>query len=46
MNHFWNAILHHPHLPDETVFPSDYPLLRSRQLQDTMLVQQQQKEPR
>ena len=35
-------LLHHPHLPDEIVFPLDYPLLRSRQLQDVILLQQQQ----
>ena len=36
------CLLHHPHLPDEIVFPLDYPLLRSRQLQDVILLQQQQ----
>ena len=33
------CLLHHPHLPDEIVFPLDYPLLRSRQLQDIVLLQ-------
>ena len=28
------CLLHHPHLPEEIVFPLDYPLLHSRQLQD------------
>ena len=36
------CLLHHPHLPDEIVFPLDYPLLHSRQLQDIILLQQQQ----
>ena len=35
------CLLHHPHLPDEIVFPLDY-LLRSWQLQDILLLQQQQ----
>ena len=39
------CLLHHPHLPDEIVFPLDYPLLRSRQLQDVILLQQQQNSP-
>ena len=39
------CFLHHPHLPDEIVFPLDYPLLRSRQLQDRTLLQQQQNNP-
>ena len=39
------CLLHHPHLPDETVFPLDYPLLRSQQLQDIILLQQQQNSP-
>ena len=39
------CLLHHPHLPDEIVFPLDYPLLRSRQLQDIILQQQQQNNP-
>ena len=39
------CLLHHPHLPDEIVFPLDYPLLCSRQLQDVILLQQQQHSP-
>ena len=39
------CLLHHPHLTDEIVFPLDYPLLRSRQLQDVILLQQQQNYP-
>ena len=39
------CFLHHPHLPDEIVFPLDYPLLHSRQLQDSTLLQQQQNNP-
>ena len=35
------CLLHHPHLPDERVFPLDYSLLRSQQLQDIILQQQQ-----
>ena len=35
-------LLNHPRLPDEIVFPSDYPLLGSQQLQDLTLLQQQQ----
>ena len=35
------CFLHHPNVSDEIVFPLDYPLLRSRQLQDTVLLQQQ-----
>ena len=37
--------LHHPHLPEEIVFPLDYPLFRSQQLQDIILLQQQQNNP-
>ena len=33
------CLLHHPHLPDEIVFPLVYPLLHSRQLQDIILLQ-------
>jgi hypothetical protein len=36
------CLLQHPHLPDEIVFLLDYSLLRSRQLQDIILQQQQQ----
>ena len=36
------CLLHHPHLSNEIVFPLDYSLLRSRQLQDIILQQQQQ----
>ena len=39
------CLLHHPHLPDEIVFPLDYPLLHSRQLQAVILLQQQQNNP-
>ena len=39
------CFLHHPHLPDEIAFPLDYPLLRSRQLQDSTLLQQQSNNP-
>ena len=39
------CFLHHPHLLDEIVFPLDYPLLHSQQLQDTALLQQQQNNP-
>ena len=35
------CLLHHPHLPDEIVFPLDYLLLHSQQLQDIILLQQQ-----
>ena len=39
------CFLHHPHLPDRIVFPLDYPLLCSQQLQDRTLLQQQQNNP-
>ena len=39
------CFLHHPHLPDEIVFPLDYPLLHNWQLQDTIFLQQQQNNP-
>ena len=39
------CLLHHPHLSDDIVFPLDYPLLRSQQLQDIILLQQQQNNP-
>ena len=39
------CLLHHPHLPGEIVFPLDYSLLRSQQLQDTVIQQQQQNNP-
>ena len=39
------CLLHHPHLPDEIVFPLDYPLLCSWQLQDVILLRQQQNNP-
>ena len=39
------CLLHHPHLPDEMVFPLDYPLLHSQQLQDIVLLQQQLNNP-
>ena len=39
------CFLHHPHLPDKTVFPLDYPLLCRQQLQDLTLLQQQQNYP-
>ena len=39
------SLLHHPNLPDEIIFPLEYTLLRSRQLQDISLLQQQQMNP-
>ena len=39
------CFLHHPHLPGEIVYPLDYPLLHSQQLQDVLLLQQQQNNP-
>ena len=39
------CLLHHPHLPDEIVFPLDYPLLHSQQSQVVISLQQQQNSP-
>ena len=39
------CLLHHPHLTEEIVFPLDYSLLHSQQLQDIILQQQQQHNP-
>ena len=36
------SLLHYPNLPDEIIFPLEYPLFSSCQLQDISLLQQQQ----
>ena len=40
-NTLLESLLHYPNLPHEIIFPLEYTLLHSRQLQDISLLQQQ-----